>query len=72
MVICIVLFWILSLVMAITCLIYLIIGITYKNYKKILTAITAMFLSILFYYLPFYLIMNNIIKALKNLHSHLI
>lgn len=63
-----VIFWILSLVMIVTCLIFFIIGITYKNYKQILIAISAMLLAILFYYLPFYLIMNDIINSLKNLH----
>lgn len=63
-----IIFWILALVMAVTCIIFLTIGVTYKNYKKILIAISAMLLAILFYYLPFYLIMNDMIKSLKNLH----
>ncbi|KOP36164.1 hypothetical protein DBB36_16365 [Flavobacterium sp. WLB] len=60
-------FWILSLIMIVTCLIFLIIGITYKNYKKIFIGITAMALGILFYYLPYYIVMNDMINLLKNL-----
>lgn len=63
-----ILFWILSLAMIINCLIFLTIGITYKNRRKILIAISSMLLAILFYYLPYYLIMNDIINSLKNLH----
>lgn len=54
--------------MIVTCLIFFIIGITYKNYKQTLIAISAMLLAILFYYLPYYLVMNDMIKALKRLH----
>ncbi|PXY45628.1 hypothetical protein DMB68_00075 [Flavobacterium hydrophilum] len=61
-------FWILSLIMIITCLIYFTIGITYKNYKKIFIATTALLLGILFYYLPYYIVINNLINGLKNLH----
>ncbi len=63
-----VIFWILSLVMIVTCLIFFIIGITYKNYKQILIAVTTMLLAVLFYFLPYYLIMKDVIKALKRLH----
>jgi len=63
-----VVFWVLSLIMIIACLIYLTIGITYKNYKKIFIATAAFALGIMFYYLPYYIVMNNMLKALKNLH----
>ena len=60
-------FWVLSLIMIITWLIYFTIGFTYKNYKKIFIAFTALLLGILFYYLPYYIAINNIINGLKNL-----
>ena len=61
-------FWILSMIMIIVGLIYLTIGITYKKWKKIITALFSIALGILFYYLPYYMMMNNLTKALESHH----
>lgn len=61
-------FWILSMIMIIVGLICLTIGIAYKKWKNIITALFSLVIGILFYYLPYYIMMNNLTKALEGHH----
>ena len=58
--------WVLSLLMIVLGLINLAIGITYKNWKRIAIAIISIGLAIVFYYLPYYIVINDSIKAIKH------
>jgi len=59
--------WLLSGVSIVFGLVYLIIGITYKNWKKISISIISLALGIAFYFLPYFFILKDL-KVLK-LHS---
>lgn len=58
--------WILFFIVIIIGVINLVIGLTYKKWKRIVIAIIFIALGVFFYYLPFLMIMNSMSKALEN------
>ncbi|ESU20674.1 hypothetical protein FCR2A7T_09830 [Flavobacterium cauense R2A-7] len=57
--------WVLSFGFAVFGIIYFIIGITYKNWKKILLSIFGLIISVSCYYLPYYILIELILKQFK-------
>ena len=54
--------WLISIIIIVVGLTYLAVGITYKNLKKFLISILIIMLSILFFFLPYYVAINKLIK----------
>jgi hypothetical protein len=57
--------WVLSFGFAVFGIIYFIIGITYKNWRKILLSLSSFVISVSCYYLPYYILFEMIFKPFK-------
>lgn len=65
MVILFILSWVLSLGFTVFGIVYFIIGITYKNWRKIVFSLISLVLGVACYYLPSYILIETVVLSLK-------
>lgn len=53
--------WVLSLIFAVFGIVYFIIGITYKNWKKIVLSFIILLIGLSCYYLPYYFLIETVL-----------